>query len=33
MILSSGFEATDAEQISSLLAEMGFNGINVTKIK
>ena len=33
MILSSGFEATDAEQISSLLAEMGFNGIKVTKVK
>lgn len=33
MILSSSFEATDAEQISSLLAEMGFDGIKVTKVK
>jgi hypothetical protein len=33
MILSSGFEAADAEQILSLFAEMGFNGVTVTKVK
>ena len=33
MILSSSFEATDAEQISSSFAKMGFDGINVTKVK